>query len=172
MSLVAFVLRWWAAFALLACLALLGTAILIFEKWQGYPPCHLCLQQREIYWATAGVAAIGVVWGWFLEPRRTPRLIAVLILLGFAFETYMATYHAGVELKWWKGPATCTGSGSVDLSALRNLLHGGVVHAPMCDVALWKFAGVSMAGWNAVAAAILTLASLAAVLRKGDDFRG
>jgi disulfide bond formation protein DsbB len=108
MSAVRVILRWWAAFALVACLALLGIAILVFEKGLGYAPCHLCIQQREIYWATAAVAALGLIWALLRRPRGTPRLAAILILLGFAFETYRATFHAGVELKWWHGPATCT----------------------------------------------------------------
>ena len=167
MSLVRFVLRWWAGFALAACLVLLGIAILVFQQWLGYAPCHLCLRQREIYWATAAVAALCLVWALLRKPRGTPRLATLLILLGFAFETYTAVYHAGVELKWWHGPATCTGGGAVDISAIRNLLNGGPVHEPMCDVAVWSFAGLSMAGWNAVAAGVLTLISLAALLQPG-----
>jgi disulfide bond formation protein DsbB len=164
MNLVRFVVRWWAAFALIACLSLLGIAIFVFEKGMGYPPCHLCLEQRDIYWGTAAVAALGLVWSFLRTPRGTPRLVSILILLGFLAETYMAVFHAGVELKWWKGPQSCTGGGPVDISAIRNLLNGGPVHVPMCDVALWSFAGLSMAGWNAVAAVILSLASLAAVV--------
>ena len=169
MKLVRFVLRWWAALALAAALSLLGVAHL-FEYF-GYPPCHLCLQQREIYWATAAVAALGWVWALLRRPRGTPRLAAFVILVGFAAETWLAVFHAGVEKKWWHGPATCTGGGPVDVAAIRNLLSGGAVHAPMCDVAVWSFAGVSMAGWNAVAAGILTLVSLAALLRR-EDRRG
>jgi disulfide bond formation protein DsbB len=172
MKLVHFVLRWWSAFALLACLALLGVAILIFEKGLGYPPCHLCFRQRHIYMGVAVIAAVGWVWGLLKRPAGTPKPIAVLILLGFAWETYAAAFHAGVEYKWWPGPATCTGGGgAIDVNAIRNLLSGGAVHTPMCDVALWSFGGLSMAGWNAVAALILTLISPAAVLRR-EDRRG
>jgi disulfide bond formation protein DsbB len=165
MSLVQFVLRWWAAFALAASLALLGIAILVFEKWLGYAPCHLCIQQRWIYLWAALAGAVGWAWAMLRRPRGTPLLAAVLIFLIFAWETRTAVYHAGVELKWWPGPATCTGGGTVSIEAIRNLLNGGPVHEPMCDVAVWKFAGLSMAGWNAVAAAILTLVSLAAIVQ-------
>jgi disulfide bond formation protein DsbB len=165
MNLVRFVLRWWAGFALLACLSLLGTAVFIFEMWLRYPPCELCWQQRWIYVGTAAIAALSWIWALLRRPPGTPLPAAVLIMLGFAYETWAATYHAGVELKWWRGPTHCTGGGGhVDMSDIQKLLHHGVVHAPMCDVALWKLFGVSMAGWNAVAAAILTLVSAAAVL--------
>jgi disulfide bond formation protein DsbB len=227
MNAVRFVLRWWAAFALAACLALLGTAILVFEKGLGYAPCHLCLKQRDIYWLTIAAAVLSLLWEALSKLRGAPRLVAsvvailcglgvfgmivyepvttggalpwwaiavvpvataaaglfggkldtrrfltLLIFAGFLGETWMATYHAGVELKWWHGPATCTGGGAMDINAIRNLLNGGAVHEPMCDVAVWSFGGLSMAGWNAVAAGILTLVSLAAVLRKPEARRG
>jgi disulfide bond formation protein DsbB len=171
MSAIHFILRWWAAFALAASLALLGIAILVFEKGLGYAPCHLCIEQREIYWAIAFVAALSLVWAFLRRPAGTPRAAAVLILAGFLVETWRATYHAGVELKWWHGPATCTGGGAMDINAIRNLLNGGPVHQPMCDVAVWTFGGLSMAGWNAVAAGILSLVSLAAVLRRSEARR-
>jgi disulfide bond formation protein DsbB len=221
MSLVRFVLRWWPAFALLACLALLGTAIFVFEMWLGYPPCELCLKQRVIYFETAAAAVLSLIWGFARNQRgagrqaaqaivliggcavlvgllvetlttilvqpmwlavaaavvafgvlwgllRTDRLMAFLIFFGFASQTWMATFHAGVELKWWPGPAHCTGGGRhIDVEQIQKLFSGVPVHAAMCDVALWHFMGVSMAGWNAVAAAILTLVSLAAFLQAG-----
>lgn len=168
MSLLSFVLRWWPAFALAACLALLGTAVFVFEQWLGYAPCHLCWTQRWIYLRTAAVAAVGVIL-WLLKVSPgVRRIVLLLILAGFLWETGTALYHAGVEMKWWKGPSTCTGGGSVDINAVRNLFNGGKLREPMCDVALWSFAGVSMAGWNAVAAAILSGFSLAAVLRKPE----
>jgi disulfide bond formation protein DsbB len=170
MSLVRFVLRWWAAFALLACLLLLGIAYFVFELALGYPPCELCWRQRWIYVGIAVVAALSWIWALRRRPPGTPPLAALLILLGFGYETYMAVYHAGVELKWWRGPSHCTGGGHVDVSDIRNLLSGvHTVHSPMCDIALWKFMGVSMAGWNAVAAAILTLVSVAAALQAGSS---
>ena len=61
MNLVNFVLRWWAAFALAACLALLGIAILLFEWGLGYAPCHLCMEQRWVYVWTGLAAAVGLV---------------------------------------------------------------------------------------------------------------
>jgi disulfide bond formation protein DsbB len=105
------------------------------------------------------------VWTLLRKPHGLPKLAGFLIFAGFAAETALAIYHAGVEKKWWHGPATCTGGGKVDADAIRNLLNGGAVHTPMCDVALWSYAGVSMAGWNAVAAGVLTLISLWALLR-------
>lgn len=228
MSAVRFLLRWWAAFALAASLALLGIAIFVFEKGLGYAPCHLCIKQREIYWLTIAAAALSLFWEYLGKLRGAARRIARLVLVvcglgllgviaytplstggalawwavavipvvvaaagllggrmdtrrflillvfaGFVAETWMAVYHAGVELKWWHGPATCTGGGgTVDINAIRNLLNGGPVHEPMCDVAVWSFHGLSMAGWNAVAAGILSLLSLAAVLRRGEARRG
>jgi disulfide bond formation protein DsbB len=39
-------------------------------------------------------------------------------------------------------------------------------NAPRCDEPAWMFAGVSMAGWNAVAALVLAALSVVAALRE------
>lgn len=172
MDWVRILLRWWAAFALVAALSMLGVAH-TFEHF-GYPPCHLCLKQRELYWVAAGFGALGVLYALITRSRGTARLCAYLLFGVFAGEAILALFHAGVELKWWKGPASCTGTPGgavIDVAALNALFKGGLARTPMCDVAVWKLAGVSMAGWNAMAAALLALVSLAAAARKPEPLR-
>lgn len=172
MNLVRTVIRWWVVFGLLAALALLATA----HVWQylGYAPCHLCLKQRELYWAAVAVALPASLWSLFFRSRGTPRLAAYLLFAIFAAEAIVATFHAGVELKWWAGPATCTGGAITTVSSmdLQALLNGGKSTGPMCDVAVWTWLGVSMAGWNAMVATVLSILSLFASMRRKDERRG
>jgi disulfide bond formation protein DsbB len=171
MSLVRFALRWWAAFAMVAALSFLGVAHL-FEHF-GYAPCHLCLKQREVYWVAAALGALSVVVALATRTSGTARLAAFLLFALFAAEAILALFHAGVELKWWHGPATCTGAGVVDMSAVTKMLEGLTRPKPvMCDVAAWTFGGVSMAGYNAMAAAVLAVISLFAAARTPEPSRG
>ena len=52
-------------------------------------------------------------------------------------------------MKFWPGPATCSGGGGkVTAAAMQDLLNGARLAAPRCDEAAWRFLGLSMAGWN------------------------
>lgn len=172
MSVARFIIRWWVAFAFLAAAGALATAH-AFESFGGLAPCHLCLKQRDIYWAAIAVSLPATLWALFFRSRGTPKIISLLLFGIFAAGTIIATFHAGVELKWWLGPQSCTGTGQgFDMAALKAILGGAKVHAPMCDVIAWQWGGLSMAGWNAVLSAILTLISLvASIRRKGGGLR-
>ena len=141
--------RWpWAILALAAALLV---AVHAFETFGGYPPCELCLHQREAWWTAGGLAAAGLV-----AIRFRPSvawLVCAALALVCAVSTAVAAYHAGVEWKWWPGPTTCTGrfSGPVTGKDVADLLSGAVkVHMVRCDEAAVRWFGVSMAGWNAV----------------------
>lgn len=168
--------RWWTAVALLASVVMLAAAH-AFERIGGYPPCALCLEQREVYWFAILIALPATLWTLFARARATPRLAAFLLFAVFTTGAIVATFHAGGELKWWSLPATCGGGSptGVSLDDLTSTMLGGErVRAPACDVAAWTFAGVSMAGWNAIVSVVLALASLAAAripkeLRRGPE---
>ncbi len=160
------ILKRWPVYAALASLAMLATAH-AFETFGHLAPCHLCLKQREVYWAALVIAAAV----WLAEPRipstwriPSPRWLLVLI---FAASFAAAAFHAGVEWKWWPGPSTCTGGGArVNAADLTAMLNGTrTLTAPMCDKAAWVFAGLSMAGWNAVASVILTALSVLSIAK-------
>jgi disulfide bond formation protein DsbB len=165
MTAAAYVLRRWPLAALAISAAMLGVAH-AFQTFGGLAPCHLCLEQREVYWWAMGVAAVAVAASWIRPYAHTPR-IASLVLAGvFAWGTYLAVFHAGAEWKWWAAPETCASTGPVTSAQLKALLAGAPAHAPKCDVAPWRLLGLSMAGWNAVASAGLVLISLAAAIIK------
>jgi disulfide bond formation protein DsbB len=160
------VLRRWPMFALAISAAMLAIAH-GFETFGHLPPCHLCLKQREVYWAAMAVSAAAIVAG--LTPMRevATRIGCAVLALAFAYGVYLAGFHAGAEWHWWKAPVTCASTGPVNLSALKALLAGGGARQPACDQAPWVFVGLSMAGWNCLISVGLVVASALAALRKG-----
>ena len=161
------ILRHWPWASLAASLAMLGVAH-AFETFGRLAPCELCLKEREVYWAAVAVATTGVGLGF--TPLKPGRWVAAVLALVFAGGMVLAAYHAGVEWKFWPGPASCSG-GNVQVSAadLSRLLNGGPVGAPACDKPAWVFLGISMAGWNALVSLGLTgLSILAAGSTRAD----
>lgn len=150
-------LRHWPWVALVSSLAMLGIAH-AFETFGHMAPCELCLKEREVYWAAAAIATLGVVLG--LTPLKPGRWASAVLALVFAGGTALAAYHAGVERHFWAGPAACTG-GALQVSAadLSRFLHGGPLGVPACDKPAWVFLGISMAGWNALISLKLTVLS-------------
>jgi disulfide bond formation protein DsbB len=129
-------------------------------------PCELCLKQRVGYWIAASIAAAGLILRRFLTGRDLTPWLNLILAIVFAGEMGLAVYHAGVEWKFWPGPAACTGGAShVDLSEYQRLLSGAKMSVPACDRPAWIFLGLSMAGWNALAAAGLAAASVVAFVR-------
>ena len=162
---------WLAACAWIAA-ALLFT-VHALETWGGYPPCELCLHEREGVWvafyaALAGLApavlAPRAAW-----PRASARVAVVAVGVAFAVGAALAAYHAGVEWRWWPGPNACTGghAGPVSAADVRAVLSGAkTVHMVRCDEAALRIAGLSLAGWNALLSAALASVSLAVLLRR------
>ncbi len=150
----------WPVLALVAALAMLGTAH-GFEHFAYLLPCPLCLRQREVYWATVAVTLTALVV-WRVRPNRR-FMLAFNVMIGLIFLTgcVVAAYHAGVEWKFWPAPTGCTGDavdiGAIDFSDL-NARHA----VSSCDEAPWTWLGLSMAGWNAVVSMFLALISFRA----------
>ena len=71
------------------------------------------------------------------------------------YDAGLGAYHAGVEWKFWPGPASC--SPSVGITSAADMLNQlDTTHAPSCTDALWRFLGLSFAGWNVVISLGLT----------------
>jgi disulfide bond formation protein DsbB len=156
---------------LLAGLAfLLGLAAILgawgSELFGGLVPCELCLEQRlAYYWGLPVLALVVLLWH---RLPRTARLVGLLIAAAiFAWGTYMATYHAGVEWGFWPGPTACTGlGGDISFSDLSNLNAARVVP---CDQVQFRFLGLSLAGYNAlVSVAIVVALLVSAILARGE----
>ncbi len=155
----------WRFFGLLASAAMLAIAH-AFQTFAGLAPCELCLKQRTVYWVAGAVGGLAMILVRLPGGPRYREASCWLLALVFLTGVGVAGYHAGVELKYWPGPQSCSGSGTVTAAALRDLLNGGGVKMPACDQPAWKFAGVSMAGWNTVASLILVSLSVAAAVRE------
>lgn len=168
MNLLRFIARWWAAFALIAAVAMLGVAH-SFETFGGLAPCPLCLKQREAYWLAIAIALPATLWALISRSKGTPRLAAFLLFAAFGAGAATAIFHAGGELDWWDLPAKCGGAGGpVSIDSIAASLSGRQTFV-MCDVAAWKMWGISMAGWNAIAATLLALFSLVSSMRHKTD---
>lgn len=153
-------LKHWPWTALAASLAILAIAH-GFETFGRLAPCELCLKERQVYWAAAVVGLLGG-----LAALRMPRArLWACILLGLIFlgGAVLAGYHTGVELKFWPGPESCTGSHvRITVADLQRLLKGAAMNIPRCDKPAFVFLGLSMAGWNAVISFFLALLSAVA----------
>ena len=151
--------RRWLLLALLISAAMLATAH-AFERFGGFAPCHLCLQQREVYWAAIGVCVVGLALQRF--ERLRPWILAILALV-FLAGAAIAIQQAGAEWKFWSAPEGCSGARAATAADLAALLSNKPMITPRCDEAAWRMFGLSMAGWNALASlALAALSGLAA----------
>ena len=145
--------------------ALMLAAAHAFEAFGHLPPCELCLKQREVYWVALAVGLAGFALGRGLKRPLLLNLASLLLALIFLFGAGLAAYHAGVEWKWWPGPQACTGQGRATAAGIAALMNGARIAGPSCDVAAWRMAGLSMAGWNALISLVLMLISFQAIGR-------
>jgi disulfide bond formation protein DsbB len=144
-------------------IAVVGAAAILgaffFQYGLGLQPCPLCLEQRIAYYFAIPLALIVA----FAASRGAPRplLTAALVLVALAMlaNAGLGVYHAGIEWKFWQGPADCSGpvtslGRASDL--MRQLRNVTVVR---CDEAAWRFLGLSLAGYNVLIS--LALAAIA-----------
>jgi disulfide bond formation protein DsbB len=118
----------------------------------GYLPCPLCLQQRWAYYAVVPLSAL--LLGLMLrDPHRAGMVRRGLLLVALIMTAgaILAAYHAGVEWKWWPGPAACAFGGGLS-GGLPDL---ETARAISCDEAQWRFLGLSFAGWNLVVSLVV-----------------
>ena len=132
-------------------LALLLPAVLLAGAWGfqllgGLYPCEMCHWQRWPHYAAAIVAALA-----FVVPSRAATGLTAVAAILIGVSGAIAVFHAGVEYHWWQGVTACTGT--LDLAGLTPAQRlDRIMGAPVipCDVAQWRFAGVSLAGFNAI----------------------
>ena len=132
-------------------LALLIPAALLAGAWGfqligGLYPCEMCHWQRWPHYAAVAVAALAFA----VAGRLRIALVALAALL-IAVSGAIAVAHAGVEYHWWPGFTACTApvsiEGATPAERLAALMRQPIVR---CDVPQWQFAGVSLAGFNAL----------------------
>ncbi len=149
------------AFALALALATIAGALAFEHLWQ-LPPCPLCLEQRYAYYAGVPVLFVALVL-LAAGARRLAAALFILTALAFLANAGLGAYHAGVEWKFWPGPDTCAqvpgALKPLGKASLENLATARVLR---CDVAAWRFLGLSLAGWNVLVSLVLVLATIQA----------
>lgn len=129
-----------------------------FQFGQGLAPCEMCFWQRYVHLGVMLLAALAI-----LSRRAAIAWLAVLAMLGSAG---LGLFHAGVEQKWWDGPTQCSGGlpqGASAADMIGQMMAGPLVR---CDAIAWSFAGVSMAGWNAIISLLAALAAGILIARR------
>jgi disulfide bond formation protein DsbB len=157
--------------ALLAALAITAIAAAtlagawFFQLVLDIQPCELCLAQRYAYYLVVPLGTLIAL----AASRDAPRaaLIAGLAVIALAAlgNSGLATYHAGVEWGFWKGPTDCTGPIG-NLGSAGNLLERlDTVKVVRCDEVQWKFLGLSLAGYNVLISLLMAAIAVWGVAR-------
>lgn len=134
-----------------------------FELALGYIPCKLCLWQRWPYYLGIPLIVLGLVSHAREDWAGLRRPLGALVALTFAASFALGVYHAGVEWKFWAGPADCGGrifSGPASAMDFAKSLE--TARAVSCTSAPWRFIGLSFAGWNALISLALALLGMRA----------
>ena len=66
--------------------------------------------------------------------RPVIMILSVVVLLALGFSLYWASFHIGVEQKWWPGLESCGGGGDTSDISLEQWLNPEGGHRPMCLV--------------------------------------
>src|SRR5215212_1682787 len=144
-------------------IAAVGAATILgawfFQYGLGLKPCPLCLEQRYPYYFAIPLAVLVLVGASAGASRKVLLAALFVIAAGMLWNAGLATYHAGIEWKWWPGPQDC--SGPIDsLGSANDLLRQlESINVVRCDEAAWRFLGLSLAGYNVLIS--LTLAAVA-----------
>lgn len=161
--------RFRVATLLLAASVLSLASAYYFQFVLNLPPCQLCLIQRWPFYAAIPAAALAA-W----TSGRAPvvsRILLALIGLGFLAGAGVAAFHAGVEWKFWPGLAGCSNPFSTVDNADAFLQRLQQVQVVSCEEAAWRFAGISLAGWNVPLSLILAILAFTGVVGKGKNAR-
>jgi disulfide bond formation protein DsbB len=157
-----------AALSMVGMAATVGGA-LAFQHIGGYIPCALCLEQRTPYYVAIPIAFVALISALRSGPAILTRLLLVAVGVAMLYAAYLGVFHAGVEWRWWAGPTDCGAVAGFDMGG--DLLSQlDTVRGPSCEDAALRILGLSLAGWNAIAALILAAISLRAGLSRGDRF--
>ena len=150
----------WPALTFLASAIMLGSAW-GFQLLGGLHPCTLCLYQRWPYWAVIVIAGLATLGARQLGARGMA-LVTALCAVIFLAGAGVAGFHTGVEQHWWEGLAACGGGGLDDPRISIAELKARLLAAPVvrCDDVPWSLFGISLAGYNFIAAVVFALASI------------
>jgi disulfide bond formation protein DsbB len=132
---------------------------LFFEHVVGLAPCPLCLEQRHAFYF--GVPLAALLWlGANHGASRKVMVAGFAVIAAFMlWNAGLGVYHAGIEWKFWPGPAEC--SGPINSLSTSGGLLGQLqtVNIVRCDEAAWRFLGLSLPGYNVLISLALSAAA-------------
>ncbi len=144
-----------------------------FEYGLGYPPCPLCLDQRMAFYVSVPLAALLWLGATHGAARKVLLLGFLVIAALMLWNTGLSAYHAGVEWKFWAGPADCSGALNSLGSAGGMLQKLQSIRVVRCDEAPWTLFGISLAGYDVLVslllAAVAGLGAKAAWARPAEE---
>lgn len=157
----------WPALLLTGGLIVVILSALGFEHIGRYVPCALCLLQRWPYYIGIPIAVLAVLSSAMKAPPVVTRTLLLLAGLAMLVGAGMGVYHAGVEWKFWEGPATCATSADAITKNAGDLLNEiNAQHGPSCTDASLRVLGLSFAGWNVITSVVLAGIAVFGATRK------
>ena len=135
-----------------------------FEYIGGLYPCDLCWPQRYAHMAVIIFAGFAL----YLKKQGNIKWLRFKLMTLFSYMVSVgySGYHAGVEQKWWEGPASCTITTGGDAMSATDFFNQ-IQSAPLirCDDIPWDLFGISMAGYNFLISLILTIMLVISIRR-------
>ena len=157
----------WPALLLTAGMAVVILSALGFEHIGQYVPCALCLLQRWPYYVGIPIGILAVLSSAINAPPAVTRTLLLLAGLSMLIGAGMGVYHAGVEWKFWEGPATCATSVDAIAKNAGDLFNDiNTQHGPSCTDASLRVLGLSFAGWNVITSVVLAGLAVFGATRK------
>jgi len=157
----------WPALLLTAGMAAVILSALGFEHIGHYIPCALCLMQRWPYYIGIPIGVLAVLSSAMNAPPAVTRTLLLLAGLTMLVGAGMGVYHAGVEWKFWEGPASCSTSVNAISTNAGDLLNDlNTQHGPSCTDATLRVLGLSFAGWNVITSLVLAGIAAFGAMRK------
>lgn len=152
------------ALTLLAAVFALAAAF-ISQYVFGLAPCVLCLYQR---WPYAVIIVLSLLGLYLAGKPPAPTILMFAVGIAFLTTSGIGAFHVGVEQGWWEGTTECVGDTSTVMSI--DALRQQIETAPVvrCSDIAWSLFGISMAGYNMIAALILAVFSFSSINRKSS----
>lgn len=117
----------------------------------GFVPCMLCLMERWPYYIGLPLAVIA----FFLRGRSVFPLMCWGLVLVFVVSAGLGAWHSGVEWKLLPAP-DCGGRIATGMPSLEDFQKSlSKARVVLCDEAPMRLLGLSFAGWNGVASAVI-----------------
>jgi disulfide bond formation protein DsbB len=114
------------------------------EYLGGLYPCEMCYWQRWPHEAAVMLAILAYA----ARKGLAENILLILAALAVIVSGAIGVFHAGVEYGWWQGLTQCAripASGGGDF--MKDIMATPLVR---CDQPQWTFAGISLAGYNAI----------------------